>query len=370
MSWSVLTRGCTRAIVGAVGLLASAAWAQSFRGIGTLNGFSEALGVATEGTAAGTSEDLNFDTRAVLSTPAGTLINLGTLGGSFSEGGDLSADGLVVVGGSQNAAGRQRAFRWTIADGMADLGTIGGLTAFATSTDAAGAVVSGWATNASAQMIAFRWTSTLGMESLGTLGGNRSVGLGVSGDGKVIVGFARNPSNATRAFRWTSGVGMMDLGTLGGNSSNAEAANSDGAVIVGDSTTASGNLRAFRWTQATGMIDLGILPGGFASTALDVSGNGSRIVGEAGDKSFNRVAVLWDGGGPAQDLNVLFASVIPDGWLLERATSISADGRYIAGMGTNPAGHPEGWVLDTVPAPASAAGLAAIGLALARRRRD
>ena len=36
---------------------------------------------------------------------------------------DVSADGAVVVGWAENAAGYQRAFRWTAADGMEDLNT-------------------------------------------------------------------------------------------------------------------------------------------------------------------------------------------------------------------------------------------------------
>ncbi len=46
---------------------------------------------------------------------------LGTLGGNLSEARGVSADGSVVVGVAENAAGRKRAFRWTAARGMEDL---------------------------------------------------------------------------------------------------------------------------------------------------------------------------------------------------------------------------------------------------------
>ena len=52
-----------------------------------------------------------------------SLTWLGTLGGNRSEAFGVSADGAVVVGYAQNAAGRARAFRWTAAGGMEDLNT-------------------------------------------------------------------------------------------------------------------------------------------------------------------------------------------------------------------------------------------------------
>ncbi len=47
--------------------------------------------------------------------------DLGTLGGNYSEARDVSADGRVVVGWTDNASGQQRAFRWTVSGGMEDL---------------------------------------------------------------------------------------------------------------------------------------------------------------------------------------------------------------------------------------------------------
>jgi probable HAF family extracellular repeat protein len=50
-----------------------------------------------------------------------TLTWLGTLGGNHSGALGVSADGSVVVGRATNAAGQDRAFRWTASGGMEDL---------------------------------------------------------------------------------------------------------------------------------------------------------------------------------------------------------------------------------------------------------
>ena len=59
--------------------------------------------------------------------------DLGTLGGDYSYGEDISGDGSVVVGYSRTApsmtgedSGENHAFRWTQEDGIVDLGTLGG----------------------------------------------------------------------------------------------------------------------------------------------------------------------------------------------------------------------------------------------------
>ena len=123
---------------------------------------------------------------------------LGTLGGSNSQAFGVSANGAVVVGVAENAAGRRRAFRWQ--NGV--------------------------------------------MRNLGTLGGRESYAYGVSADGAVVVGLAHNADWQWygRAFRWQNGV-MQDLGTLGGGWSWAQGVSADGAVVVGWAYNAAGLYR-------------------------------------------------------------------------------------------------------------------------------
>jgi probable HAF family extracellular repeat protein len=167
---------------------------------------------------------------------------------------------------------------------MQDLGTLGGGGSWAYGVSANGAVVVGWAENAAGQERAFRWTASGGMQDLGTLGGGRSRASGVSADGAVVVGWADNAAGQSRAFRWQNGV-MQDLGTLGGNRSEAYGVSADGAVVVGGAQNAAGQWRPFRWTASGGMEDLNttyanlLTPGSYLRRATVISPDGRYIVG-------------------------------------------------------------------------------------------
>ena len=72
--------------------------------------------------------------------PTVTAIDLGTLGGNFSEALDMNASGQVV-GESATAPFGIHAFSWTRAGGMVDLGGLGGTSAVATAVNARGDVI-------------------------------------------------------------------------------------------------------------------------------------------------------------------------------------------------------------------------------------
>ena len=250
--------------------------------------------------------------------------DLGTLGGASSVSKGVSADGSVVVGRANNAAGQLRAFRWTAGGGMHDLGTLGGNNAETLGVSADGAVVVGWANLANGRVHAFRWTAGGGMQDLGSLGGNGAQPYRVSTDGAVVVGAALNPAGETRAFRWTSGGGMQDLGTLGGTWSQSYGVSADGAVVVGSASDATESLRAFRWTAGGGKQDLGTL-GGASSLSTGVSADGAVVVGYSAYNAAETLhAFRWTAGGGMQDLGTL-------GGATSSATGVSADGSVVVG---------------------------------------
>ena len=184
---------------------------------------------------------------------------------------------------------------------MQDLGTLGGDGSVATAVSADGSVVVGQADNAAGQPRAFRWTAQTGMQDLGTLGGESSYAWAVSADGSVVVGVITIVAGQGHAFRWTAQTGMQDLGTLGGESSSATAVSADGRVVVGLAANAAGKTRAFRWTAQTGMQDLNqvcanlLSKGWVLKVANDISPDGRYIVGDGyNEATIGTMAFLLD----------------------------------------------------------------------------
>ena len=146
----------------------------------------------------------------------------------------------------------------------------------------------------------------------------------------------------------------------------------DGSIIVGQSSGASGT-EAYRWTSGTGMVGIGDLAGGgFGSQANGISADGTIIVGRGTEAGGDR-AFLWTqslGMTNLKDFLIGNGATGLAGWTLLEARGISADGTAIVGVGFNPDGNIEAW-LATVPEPSTLA-LAGCGIfafvVVARRR--
>lgn len=372
------------------------------------------------------------------STHAASFLSLGTLGGDSarSAAAGVSADGSVVVGTSYFATGNQ-AFRWTRDNGMVGLGDLqggsGGSTATGVSMD--GTVVVG--TSVTDRTEAFRWTTGGGMTGLGDLPGGDfySDAAAVSADGSVIVGSSRDSVPGTdcgrcytygnHAFRWTHDGGMVsidqgdqlvdsyatamsadgrfiagirqsseervqriflwsdasgfeDLGYPsfgpGGRYGPPTAVSPDGSIIVGWNNSECCITVPFRWTASAGFVALADWEHGAEwSQVLAMSADGQRMVGQLGGE-----ASLFDSSGHPQkllDALLLLGVSGLDGWILNEATAISSDGRWVVGEGTNPFGQREAFLADlqAVPLPTMAwlfgSAFALLGTRATRRYR-
>lgn len=330
----------------------------------------------------------------------------------------LSADGQTAAGLAGDAASRRAGFVWSASGGRNDFGlepgTPLGTWSLGISGDGHTAVGYSWTTQGGATT-AFRWSGAGTFQSLGTLGSYPySQATGANNDGSIIVGTASSAFDL-HAFRWTQAGGMQALGPA---NSEANAISRDGSTIVGETAVTSGAPQAFRWTQAGGVQALAGLNGSTSSDAWAVSGDGSYIVGLT-VTSTSTTSTIWRNGVPADlglpvgwhqtsplavsddgqvvvgtyvgsqsygaaiwttttgfmplaDYLAGFGVVLPSNVILERCTSVSADGRTFAGWTHGTTAEPgltQGFVA-TIPAPGWLATLLGSAVFAARRRRS
>ena len=112
---------------------------------------------------------------------------------------------------------------------------------------------------------AFLWQQGLPMQDLGTLTGTRSQATDINDRGQVV-GWYETADYHAGAFVWQDGA-MQDLGTLGGTYSYAYAINNSG-VIVGTAADAAGHAHAVLWEQVPEPSSLLALGGGLGALGL------------------------------------------------------------------------------------------------------
>ncbi len=257
-----------------------------------------------------------------------------------SQANAISSDGSVALGRDRGQP--SRLIRWSDQSGIAELlplpgdssaimsdgyGTSGQGVIRAMSDD--GAVVAGTSYGPTAAT-ACLWVGTQ-PTSLGHLPGFESVSFAtaVSGDGSAVVGYGEtfNTAIIRNAFRWKADA-LVNLGTVvSGDSVVATAANHDGSIIVGTSTAqgAFSQPVGFRWTSAGGIAALGVLPGFESSWPLDVSADGSVVIGHSGQALAG--AFRWTANG------MVNLGVLPN-YSGASADLVSRDGNVVVGVCT------------------------------------
>jgi probable HAF family extracellular repeat protein len=201
----------------------------------------------------------------------GTMQDLGTLGGPDSapnNGCNNQRTGFVTGASLTNSTPNPTTgfptvdpFLWNNGT-MIDLGTLGGTFGFASCANNRGQVTGASNLAGDAVNHPFLWDRGV-LTDLGTLGGDFGSPNWINDAGDVVGAAGLAPgSNLQHAFLWRHGH-MMDLGSLGTNS-NAFAINSKGQIvgrsrISGTPGAPGGVLHAFLWENGGPMIDLNTL---------------------------------------------------------------------------------------------------------------
>ncbi len=211
------------------------------------------------------------------------------------------------------------------------------------------------------------------MTSLGRLGTHtESVAFGISADGSTVLGRSYTSSTVGEAFAWTEANGMVGLGQIGtdGFSSIARRISTDGNVIIGNGRILGVGTEGFRMEVGGSMIGLGDLPGAsHFSEMFDLNYDGSILVG-AGRTSAGSIGTIWDAAHGLRSIDSYVTSELGidhGGWFFGPAYGISDDGTRIVGVGANPQGIGESWMI-IIPEPATSL-MCMIGAVVILKRR-
>ncbi|MCS7190466.1 MAG: hypothetical protein NZ843_02550 [Fimbriimonadales bacterium] len=271
----------------------------------------------------------------------------------------VSEQGLVV--GQVVLGDRGRACIWN-AQGVPRL-LLDGLTddyfSMATDITPDSTAIAGWVAAAfGARIRVFRFDEE-GVRLLGEPSGSTGTqyAYAISGDGQTLGGMAMMPHPTRRVRLWgrelplitTRGVLWHTNGTIrtlsgvnNGFSTDIKALSHNGRVAVGDSEI--GDLPALVRVPVLWR-DRAVQPlDNREGVALSVDAAGKRVVGVVREGGEPR-AFFWTAGRGFELIAQRFQSVVPSGWRLTNAVAISPSGRYIVGMGVNPEGVTDGWVL-------------------------
>ncbi len=318
-------------------------------------------------------------------TPQYRLIDLGTLGGSYSSSWDLTNDGTVVgssyvpnnscyqafvcqykAPGCDNDGGvdpmtnigetfqhyfsqargvnstglvvgfafldsnNGHAVAWdNYGSLLLDLGTLGGSASLANGVNDNGEVVGEAFLPGDTSFHAFVWDPDNGMQDLGSLGGYGSCAQDIS-ESRIVVGWSLTDTGEQRAFWWDADDGMTDLPTLGGTQGNAQAINDQGQIVGCSNIGGDSETHAALWTLGGELTDLGTL-GGSIGVAHSINSNGV-VVGYSTLPDGVRHGFIWHKAHPMRDLN----SLIEDGsaWTITEANCINDNG-WIAATATD-----------------------------------
>ena len=224
-----------------------------------------------------------------------SVTDLGTLGGSYTQGRSLNNAGQVT-GDSYTADGARHAFFYANGQ-MQDLeaGTSGFVYSVGYGINNSGQITeertTGVSTTSTGMTHAFIYSNGQ-ITDLGTLGGKSSAGLAINDVGQVTGWADTAGATGSHAFLYTKGQ-MQDLGALGGIGSYGTSLNNAGQ-IAGFAYLPQGIYHAFLYSNGQ-MIDLNP-PGSRNSEALAIN-NAGQVIGSAqvGPFGYTHLFIYSDG---------------------------------------------------------------------------
>jgi probable HAF family extracellular repeat protein len=192
-------------------------------------------------------------------SPSG-IVDLGTLGGTFSQAVDIN-DAGQVIGATTDVPQNTVPFVWQAGRTYALTASDGAFGARAIAISNTGKIVGQTVANHVNlwEPAGSSWSVGRDIGGLGSATGYRYA-YAVNDLGQIVgisATACSSGSCSNHAFFWDPSTGMADLGTLGGPSSGAIDLNNQSQVI-GVSATAAGESRGFIWDPAAGLRDLGI----------------------------------------------------------------------------------------------------------------
>jgi probable HAF family extracellular repeat protein len=143
---------------------------------------------------------------------------------------------------------------------MVDLGTLGGSFSGARAVSESGQIVGDSSLPGDSDYHAFSWTAAGGMVDIHSPGAAGSEAVAVNSNGQVVgTSYYAWPRDEYRGFSWTAKGGLVDLGRLGslGNTETIVFGVNDRGQVVGTSGDRNGHHSAFVWTATGGMVGLG-----------------------------------------------------------------------------------------------------------------
>ncbi|WP_051450488.1 DUF3466 family protein [Actinospica robiniae] len=322
---SAATAGYTVTDLGTLGYISSSGGGLNAAGeVGGVSSLSETLPATGCPPKYGVRKPCVVHPEHAFSYAAGTMTDLGTLGGMDSSANAINTGG-TLVGSAQLASGSTHAAVFS-GGTITDLGTLDGAAAASNALAVNdNGQIAGWSTAPGATgNHAFLYTNG-SMIDLGTIdGGTSSVANGIN-DAGVVIGNSDTADSDERGFVYQNGT-VTDVGTLGGPNSSVNAIN-DAGVVTGSSQDAGDTSHPFVYSNGK-MTSLGTYNIDTTPQAINDAG---VIVGQtygvntAGDP-FEDAFIYRNG--TFTDLNTLIPA--GSGWELTDAVSITGTGEILA----------------------------------------